>query len=260
MSKAYGSSYIRFLPSNYFSEKIETDQIQIGKGPVVFKNYWKLKNTISKITLKPIMMRARTENAIAHFKKNQVGAHFVIPGNKIKNECISTDAGQNLTPLLLHWNLHTCAPIKNTDKLWDRRKNREKIKIRSVRNERLSLASRDGISEIVHKKWVRQNVTDPLLIKTSKSKSEKVRWHQILLPMVKRSHFNFLMAHQRNTFRWQDLYDFTFCFFFEMHISTWKPSFGGPNKKKNKKWGTKNNLWSRRKTFISVWSKCITRV
>ena len=69
MSGAYGSAYIRFLPSNYFSEKIETDQIQIGKGPVVFKNDGKLKNTISQITLKPIMMRARTENANAHLKK-----------------------------------------------------------------------------------------------------------------------------------------------------------------------------------------------
>ena len=70
MSGVYGWSSKRFLPSKYFSEKIETDQIQIGKGPVVFKNYWKLKNTISKITLKPIMMRARTENANAHFKKS----------------------------------------------------------------------------------------------------------------------------------------------------------------------------------------------
>ena len=43
MKGAYGSSYVRFLPSNYFSEKIETDQIHIGKGPVIFKNYWKLE-------------------------------------------------------------------------------------------------------------------------------------------------------------------------------------------------------------------------
>ena len=70
MKGAYGSSYVRFLPSNYFSEKIETDQIHIGKEPLVFKNYWKRKNKISKITLKRIMMRARTENAIAHLKKS----------------------------------------------------------------------------------------------------------------------------------------------------------------------------------------------
>ena len=47
MSGAYWSSYIRFLPSNYFSEKIETDQIFIGKGPEVFKTYWTLKNNLT---------------------------------------------------------------------------------------------------------------------------------------------------------------------------------------------------------------------
>ena len=126
MSGAYGSSYIRFLPSNYFSEKIETDQIQIGKGPSVFKNYWKLKNTISKITLKPIIMRARTENAIAHFKKSSRSPFPDSREQNKKNECVSTDVIQKLTPLLLHWNLHTCAPIKNTDSLNDHTKKIEK--------------------------------------------------------------------------------------------------------------------------------------
>ena len=48
------------------------------------------------------------------FKKPrlEVGAHFRILENK--NECVRRDAGQNLTTLLLHWNVWTCAPIRNT--------------------------------------------------------------------------------------------------------------------------------------------------
>ena len=227
MSGGHGSSYMRFSPSNYFSEKIETDQIHIGKGSLVFKNYWKLKNKISKITLKRIMMRARTENAIAHLKKSSRSPfRDAREQNKKRMYQYGRRTKSDTSPSSLE-SAHMRSDKKYGLSEWHW-KNREEIKIRSVRNERPSLASRDGISKIVHKKWVRQNVTDPLLIKTSKSKSEKVRWHQIRVPMVRRSHFNLLMAHQRNTFRRQDLYDFTFCFFlwnahFHLKAFFWRP-------------------------------------
>ena len=53
------------------------------------------------------------------FKKTRLGTHFVSLGKK--NKCVSTDESQKLTPLLLCLNARTCAPIKNTYYLQDRR-------------------------------------------------------------------------------------------------------------------------------------------
>ena len=161
-------------------------------------------------------------------------------------------------PLLLHWNVRTCAPMKNTYTLSKMNKNRQKKnKIWSVWNERLSLTLRNGISEMVQSQWVRQNVTDTILNQTSKSKSQKVTWHQILLPMVNSSTFILPKAHQRNPFKRQDWYDFRFCFLFKRQISTWKPSFGGPNKKKVKMRDEKQYLIS--KMFLGVRNKSRNR-
>ena len=103
--------------------------------------YFRHGPIILKITLWR-MMRAAEENSSTHSKK-RLGTDVGSPGNKIKNECVSTDESQKLTPLLLYLNARTCAPMRNTYWLRDRRSNPQKIKMWSVRNERLSLASRN---------------------------------------------------------------------------------------------------------------------
>ena len=108
-------TYIRFLPSKYFSKKIETSQILIGKGPLVFKTYRELKTIL--IFLKNHIVTKNDERPQREFDfqiKKPSRNVFQDSREKNKNECVSTNVARKLTSLLLHWNVHTCAPITNS--------------------------------------------------------------------------------------------------------------------------------------------------
>ena len=126
----------------YFASMRARGKIYIISYITGILRYFRHGQIILKITLLRMMMRAGEENSSTHSKKT-TRTTFRESREKNKNECVSTDESQKLTPLLLYLNARTCAPMRNTYCLGDRRWNPQKIKMWSVRNDRLSLASED---------------------------------------------------------------------------------------------------------------------
>ena len=89
----------------YFTSMRARSKIYIISYITGILRYFRHGQIILKITLWRMMMRARKENSSTHSKKTTRNA-FRDSREKNKNECVSTDESQKLTPLLLYLNAH----------------------------------------------------------------------------------------------------------------------------------------------------------